>query len=1061
MIYAYSVPALSVAAEKFKEIIVNNEEQGKRTVVFCEDRLALVAENLVCSAVGGSFLTSVYSFGRFLSLEKSADTVQVLSNQGSAMIIRKLINENRAKLKLFKRLSSAKSAQGVYDTIALLYSSRISARDLSEYEVDNALLSDKIADLALLYGEYSKYLQENGLMDRNTYLRQLPEVIEKSAKIVNADVIFFGFQAFTCSVSECVRACMYAAKNVHGIFVGGDSDVYTNESLTAFCGQANYFGGAKICRFCKNLSAEASAFLESVYNPVAFSSAKKVCTDKINVFKALNREEETLFAAAQIKKCVLSENKRYRDITVMVPDVKTYADVIERVFSEYDIPFYLDVKYNLSESLIADFVLKYFECLVDGCLPASVFCVVSSPLFGADEGDKNAFINYILQYANYRGGVKKNVNDDVAKVVDAPAIERVRKAFLSGLSFLPTKASGCEYRRAVEKLTEYFNCKTVVESLANEFSDAYPVQSQFIRQSFSRFNAVILEAEKLTFSDEMSVKEFNQILQSGLVATQISIIPPKSDAVFIGDLNATASVGTDVEFVFGLTADVPSCSMDTSILTDRELISLEKLNVVISPKIAQVNMRLREMTALNISSFREKLFLSYPVSVDGEDAGTSEIIKYVYSLFKRNSSANIVPLTYKQMLKDPSAVAYVCCKPNPAIRRLLASNDYSGAWSAVYRVLKEEGYADKVDYALGFDEGKKPIVGGYELFVRNGHVSPTAIESYFTCPYKSFMQRGLGVKKRKEGNFDAIDSGNYVHSVMQRMGEYLMQECANVMRNGKKNKFDEEFRMQYISEARKCASSLINEMPYKTLLDTNSGRYSAEQLVAGAVSASMGLYKHIDCSGFSITDVEAIKYMPLIDGIDLKCKIDRVDTCEDMVRVIDYKSSVKQYDSTRYYTGVQLQPELYLLSASNGKRPVGAYYFGAVTDYTKDGNLDFCMNGVMDNGSDVLLSSDYSLESGKKSAFVGARLGAKSSNSNLSSSDFADLLQYSLMVSAQGVSEIAAGNIAPAPTAKACESCEFGGCCDYCTGVDTDVREEKKVNSEQIINVVRAKGGKR
>lgn len=1061
MIYAYSVPALSVAAEKFKEIIVNNEEQGKCTVVFCEDRLALVAENLVCNALGGSFLTSVYSFGRFLSLEKADRNEQVLSSQGSAMIIRKLISDNRTKLKLFKKLSSAKSAQDVYDTIALLYSSRVSAQDLSGYVVDNALLSDKIADLALLYGEYSKYLQENGLMDRNTYLRLLPELIEKSAKIANADVIFFGFQAFTCSVSECVRSCMYAAKNVHGIFVGGESDVYTNEALIAFCGQANYFGGAKICKFNGNLSAEASAFLKSVYNPVALSSAEKVYTDKINVFNALNREEEALFAAAQIKKCVLSENKRYRDITVMVPDVKTYADVIERVFTEYDIPVYLDVKYNLSESLIADFVLKYFECLVDGCLPESVFCVVSSPLFGATESDKNAFINYILQYANYRGGVKRDVNVDVAKVVDTQSVERVKTTFLSGLSLLPTKAFGSGYKRAVEKLTEYFNCDAVVEDLANDFKDDYPVQSQFIKQSLSRFKSVISEAEKLTCLEEMSVREFNQILKSGFIATEISLIPPKADAVFVGDLNATASVGTDVEFVFGLTADVPSCSMDTSILTDRELISLEKLNVVISPKIMQVNMRSREMTALNVSSFREKLFLSYPTSIDGEDAGTSEIIKYVYSLFKRNSTANIVPLTYKKMLKDPTALAYACCKPYPAIRRLLSSDDYSGAWSAVYSVLKEEGYAKKVDYALGFDEDKNPIVGGYELFVRNGHVSPTAIEGYFTCPYKLFMQRGLGVERRKEGNFDAIDSGNYVHAVMQRMGEYLMKASASAVQTDNKNKFDEEFKIKYMDEAHRYASSLINEMPYKTLLDTNSGRYSAEQLVNGAVSASMGLYKHIDCSGFSVSDVEAVKYMPLNGEINLKCKIDRVDTCGDMVRVIDYKSSTKQYDSTKYYTGVQLQPELYLLSASKGKRPVGAYYFGAVSDYTKDGNVDFRMNGVMDNGTEVILSSDYLVESGKKSAFIGAKLGAKSNNSNLSSNDFEDLLQYSLMVSAQGVSEITAGNIAPSPASGICENCEFGGCCDYCTGADADVREENKVNSEQIINVVREKGGNR
>ena len=92
MIKAVSCAALSTALEKLKNIVKANEEKQKRTVIFCEDRLSLAAERTVCSAVGGTFLTSVYTFARFLSSE-AGKPQNVLSAQGSAMAVRRIIEE--------------------------------------------------------------------------------------------------------------------------------------------------------------------------------------------------------------------------------------------------------------------------------------------------------------------------------------------------------------------------------------------------------------------------------------------------------------------------------------------------------------------------------------------------------------------------------------------------------------------------------------------------------------------------------------------------------------------------------------------------------------------------------------------------------------------------------------------------------------------------------------------------------------------------------------------------------------------------------------------------------
>ena len=242
MIKSVICTALSSALEKLKEIIVKNERDGKKTVVFCEDRLTLAAERTVCAAVGGTFSVSVYTFARFLS-SRRGKRGDVLSSQGSAMAIRRIIEENKDKLKLFGKFSASAAAGAVYDTIALLYSSKISAEDVGKAAAQG-LLESKLHDISVIYTEYENYLKASGKTDRNAYLGELPEVINSSADIAESEVIFLGFQSFTRSVLDCVRAVFSRARSVYGLFIGGKEDLYVNEGAAAFEGAAESFGGA-------------------------------------------------------------------------------------------------------------------------------------------------------------------------------------------------------------------------------------------------------------------------------------------------------------------------------------------------------------------------------------------------------------------------------------------------------------------------------------------------------------------------------------------------------------------------------------------------------------------------------------------------------------------------------------------------------------------------------------------------------------------------------------------------------------------------------------------------
>ena len=1041
MIRAIVCPALSAALEKLKEIITLNETNGKNTVIFCEDRLTLAAERTVCSAVGGTFSTSVFTFARFLASERGKRN-DVLSSQGSAMAIRAIIEQNRGNLKLFGKFSASSAAEAVYDTIALLYSSKISAEDVAKAGA-NGLLESKLHDISVIYSAYNNYLKENGKTDRNAYLSELPEVICKSARLAHSEVIFLGFQSFTRSSLECVRAAFETAENVHGLFIGGAEEIYVNEGAAAFIAAARGFGGAVSESVPSTLIPEAEALRKNLFDPDCFYSGEKTQCSNVSVFEAADEEEELEFIAASIKKHVLDGGERYAKISVMVPDVASAERDINRVFSEYRIPYYADRRRKLSEHPVCAFICDYLGCAVSGCSFKDCEGVISSPMFPAERADKDEYRNYALRLVNFRGGIKREPKREILETMnfDYGAVQRVREKFLRGLDFISQKGGIRGICAGLRSLLSDFKVEEKLKSLSENFKDSYPTVSEFSKRVYDAALKVIGEAEEIAGAD-VTIKEFIKILKSGFAALEISLIPPKADAVFVGDLAATANTGSNVVFAARLTGDVPASSSDTSLLTDREISALESVNLDISPKIRQVNMRRRELTALNICAFRKSLYLTYPVRSGGEECGVSEIVSYACAVFATKSNARIKALNFRLLEKDGRALPYYCSEKLPALKRLSADCKPE-TLASLYGVLKDAGYGRDADIAVKPPE-KKSVSDGRALFVTYNSVSPTALETYFSCPFRNFMQQGLKLKEREEGAMRPLDTGNFIHTVLQTLAPEI---CA--LKDGD----------SVLSRSREISEELLKTPAYCALNDSKSGEYTASELIKEAAAVSLGMYEQLINSGFKVEKCESRCEIALGGGIKINGRIDRVDSYGDMVRIIDYKTGSVDASATNYYTGLKLQLPLYLSAEAKGRRAAAAYYFPAATEYKTKADGVFRLQGFMDGSDEVVSASDLTLQPKKKSEYFDAYLGGKKIDGAMEPEVFADFLKYSVLVASKGAEEMLEGNVSPSPVADACKYCRMGGSCGFAAGADGAERTCRTVKCADIAEIVRRAGG--
>ena len=995
-------PTLDDALNALSVRIRSAEERGEKNLIFCEDRLTLLTERAVLRGVGGAtFLSEVSTFARFLSTEK-----RVLSKQGSVVALSSIMQEQSNALSCFHPMQ----AEAVYETIAQLLSSRVDGALLKESAAESeGTLQRKLDDLALLLNEYEAFLTKKELVDENGYLSLLPEKID-SGILCDTNVFFFAFPSFTAQAREGVRACARSAKSVTGIFLAGREDFYTNEGARIFKEALSEFSVPEQHQGKSTAPREACLLAQVLFAPEKFQESQTK-SENVCCFTAPDEAEEADAVCALIKKHV-REGARLCDVAVLT-DGGDFT-VWDKYFKQYGIAYFADRKRPFSDHPFCKFVLSVLEGVAGGVLPDCADDIVSSVYFG--EGG-NEYRNYLLKFGYWRGGYKREIREgEAVSEFNRDTLSACRKRMIDILSLFPAKARGETYVNAVRSLRVLVQEERVTEELKKAFSGA---EREFLK--LDALDGVLDEIQFVAGSRTFAAREFLTLLESGLKALSVSMIPQSLDAVFLGDITESKFKRVKYLFCTGLTDALPRVTTDTAVIDDTEIGKLKALSVEVEPAIAVVNARARENLALNITSFAQKLYLSYPVKKGGKEQAPSEVLAYCRSAFQPSPLGELFPLN--------------CCERATAALTLMSLKDDfeagreedAGKYATLYAALEERG--------------EKCLEGGEEARVEaagalwfSDDVSPTLLETYFECPYHGFAERGLKLRRRQEGAILPTDAGNFVHAMLERIAPRL-NDCKD--------------EVMCRAEARKIASEMLLSPQYVRLSDTGEGRYTGERLVSECAEVAAAAYNQLVLSSFRVQDTEKILSLP---ALSMRGKADRIDEAEGYIRIIDYKTGSFDDKPLSYYTGRKLQLQLYLLAAAEEGKAAGAFYFPAQDSFTKEGDEKFRMQGFFSAEDKVLSLMDSVREEGKKSAFYE---GGGRSEKGMKQPDFEDFLAYSALVVGRAETEMKNGNIAPSPYKGACAYCPYLGMCQF-VGKE---REEKNASCKEIVSIVRRERG--
>ncbi len=1010
--------------------------KSSRQIVIVPDRFTLNSERNVLEYLGikGAFDISVTSFRRLASYVLGKRASSCMSAEASVMLLSRVIIEKREELKYYKNAHKKGGfASEIYAVLTLLRNSGVTVEALKGAigSMPDAM-QKKCEDIALLYEEYLHALSQ-GVMDGSSLLEALVKQIPESDYIATSDIYVTDYFSFTEAQRRVLKALMERARSVSIAMVKGtgkNARIYPDKEL------------ARIKAISRSVGIEA----QEIYERAPLSSARKKVADElfayaknekteggagIRIYEAEDKEEEILHLARRIR-LLVKEGYRYKDVAVLTSDVESAIPLFKKIFSAHKIPFFANEKKALSTTPIALFVVQAIKSAIEGMERDGAITLVKNPYSGIEKEAGEAFQiyteKYNVNYSRLTGEYTLGARDK--EYQKAKAVGGKLSSLLCPLPSIDT----------VENFTLIIK-EFIASSLLEEKSEtlariqrekgdllASSTTSQSYRKLIDVAEELINFAGKALISDE----EYLSLLSNALSSVKISYVPVFSDSVYVGGARESRFDDCKVFFIAGaVEGKLPSLTKREGIFGDREAELLKKLDIDLSPTSTEAGLEEKLHILQLLLMPKEKLFISY-TSVAGAKSELAEGLKNLFCDIRTESANTLIHESFEEY------ISLLCSSREGA--RLALSTCEDGKVKAYLEALVGK-----------FTKREKERVGrienGKELFFPDNKTTVTKIESYFRCPYRHFIEKGLGITKMETAESKSF-AGTFIHRIFELALPALKKENFPIENVERVNEIARTVIEKVLGEERFAVLSTEKYVTTKRRLSEESLRIIRSVCSHCASSKYIPVGFEVEFGGGDNAFYLDGKYVkPTLRG-----KIDRIDEYNGKKILVDYKTgrAPAEVKDVYYGTGVQLYVYMAALEKLKDNKCAGALYYPLVGDFENHKKTDggrlrgFMLGEEMDKfdgrfsyqeGSSYIA---YSLKGGKPTA--------DSSVLSCTEEELDKIKKYSLDVCTRAVDEIALGNIDSTPIENACDYCDFGVICK-----GKEVRERKIDNVKKSI----------
>ncbi|MBQ9746220.1 MAG: PD-(D/E)XK nuclease family protein [Clostridia bacterium] len=925
----------------------------------------------------------------------------------------------------------------------------------------------KFADISLLFTAFDAEVGAR-FEDPDGMLAKTNALLEKHSFVRGSDVYIDQFNSFSKEQLITVREIMRSADNVyisvpyvpaedrHTPCFFGIAD--TEKRLLQTAEEADApLAEPTVLLAGRRFESEELSFLSRNLFPgsgyVKGTYEKKPC--HIRIMSAANAFAEAEAVCLDIAKKV-REGARYRDFAVILRGAESYTGVIDAMMRKYEIPCFISGRRDITELAFIKFLLSALAAAERGFARELVISYIKTDFAGITPDEINLFENYVRKWsingARFYDEYEWNMNPDGfrGEMTEENAEKLARLAEIRRRAVLPLRAF-CE--DAAGRHTVAHFCEMLYgfavrlgapEKIARDAADAKARGDKALAAELSQLFAVFCDAlDALAGAcgeEETGIAEFTALLRLVLSETDIGKIPTSLDEVTVYEAQAGGYAGARCAYIMGACEGVfPARVEDDGVFTDKEkaLLSLHGIEIT-STVERRLCDELYYFYAAVCAPSRELCF-TYPV-YDGAGKKTRRSpalmsVKEMFPLLTEERFENLP----EEALLERAAAAFE--------QTVLGGGAFAKALREYYA--QNPAYAEKIRYLgtpLSSFRLRIPEEEAKAIFPANMHTSYSRLEKYIVCNFSYFCEYELGLKDNSPAKFGAVDVGNFMHRMLELTVRYAIYNP---------DATEEEMREQIEKECRiyletVCRGSYAEISPRISHL-AGYLSHTCEKFVAKfreEFRESKFTPKDFEITIGKGADIEPIRLRNENGSVELRGKIDRVDTYEDgegkiYIRVADYKTGSKKFELKNIEAGRDLQMLLYLYSVcENGKRrygsdiaPAGVLYvsvkpaaenvdLGVETSAeAKNGN-----SGLFLDNDEVLAAMEPKLEG--RFIPVKAGKGGKKTGNLMPAEEFAALKETVVQTVMRASDELRSGKADADPCdAGACEYCKMKAVC--------------------------------
>lgn len=920
---------------------------------------------------------------------------------------------------------------------------------------------DKASDIALIYSEYTRMLRQSGYKDSQSDIIEAAARAAKHGYFRGKTVFIDAFKSFTADEHALLETVIAQSESVTVCLPTGDeqSREYSvfetvnktvNKLLRAAADNGVNVQKIMLRQPRRFKSPELAFYSENVMRSVR----KRFEGDcqSLKIYRSADNYGEGDFVCSEIRRLVMEEGYRYDDIAVLARSKENYSSVMESAFERYGIPFYTDESRTAAHKSLFIFArtalqlaagksastedwLRYMKTGMPGLSDEEIGAVEDCCYKWNIEGKmwENPF-----EYDDVRYGaeqVRQRVTEPIFKLrrvcadTDGSGICRAVLSFFDDVGL-------------------YANLQSFFESCSSEDAAALSAARE-VRQLWDLLCTLLETLNKVLAGTKTDLESFAEIFSAAVSRSKLSSPPQTLDCVQFVAAHTARLAEPKVVFLIGANEGIfPYAAKQEGLFSDRDRLALESAGITLSGGAADKLAEERFAAYSALSQASEKLYVTYAMSdVAGKQLYPSLAVTQAAEMFGGGVMTSFEERGLLTFCTTPGAAYY------QYVRNYRREDEDSASLLAALQSIPE--YAVRLKYLRDIENSAEHYLSeetGGKMFGRRLSLSASRFEDYRKCPFKYYCEKGLKLYPPEKVEMNGPSRGNAIHYCLCGiLREKSRDEFVAMSREEMTKLIKKHLGEYYRSDA--VGGDYGKSRRYKAAFARLSETLSD---ILERLSEELGQSKFVP-EGFEYTlrrdgDEEPLRLVTQ-GGITVYFEgtVDRVDVYRRdgtaYVRVIDYKSGVKDFRFDDLLYGVNMQMLLYLFALTDQSRsgrfskdiPAGVLYMpakDAAAGLGRQGGeeeLRDVLNGTYKMKGAVLRDDDViaAMEADCGGAFIPVKksAGGYTAYSKLVTAEqLENLRKYSYKLLCETAESLSGGRIEAVPLMDG-----SGGLpCDYC-----------------------------